>query len=86
MSPSPSGQRFTLRDKTGANNGLTFARLKPGKPGKPSRLEFKAKSDLSNADQTDHTISISVVFGAHTVSGSSQFVVRGRLGKILGTP
>jgi hypothetical protein len=86
MSASPSGLRFTLRDKTGANNGLTFARLTPGKPGRPSRLDFKAKSDLSNADLNDHTLAISVVFGVHTASGSSQFVVRGRLGKILGTP
>jgi hypothetical protein len=87
MVASGSGRVFTLRDRSGANNGLVLARFRVGKPGKPSRLDIKTKPiDLSNADQIDHTLSITAKFGAHTASGTSQFVVQGRLGRILRVP
>ena len=85
MTASPSGKTFKFKDKLGTNNGLTTASFKRGKPGKVSKLSFRTGDrDLSNADQTNHTISIVVNFGAQTVSGSASFTFKGTVGKIVG--
>jgi hypothetical protein len=87
MTGSASGRLFQYRDRTGANNGLFHARLKRGTPGKDTTLLVRTRPiDLSNADRNDHQLSTVINFGAHTVSGTSQFIVRGNLGRILSTP
>jgi hypothetical protein len=87
MRRSASGNTFTLRDRSGSNNALVQARFKVGKRNKPSTLEIRTtETDLSNADLTDHTVTIVASFGPHTASGTSDFVVKGRLGRILRVP
>lgn len=87
MTPTSSGRMFTVRDPAGSNNGLTLARFRRANPGRKSMLEFHTgEVDLSNADRTNHDLSVLVNFGAHAISGTAQFTVRGRRGRIQSTP
>jgi hypothetical protein len=83
---SGGGRVFTFRDAGGANNGLILARFKKRSP-KPSLLIFRTgRIDLSAADQTDHQVTITVQFGAHTATGSSPYDFKGKVGEFVPAP
>ncbi len=65
LAAKPSGRRFLYKDPTGAIGGVKRARLLVSRRGTGRLIIDTVTTDFSNAEQSDHRISVEVASGAY---------------------
>ena len=70
MKANSKGTKYSLKDKTGANAGITAASLRINGKGM-GKLKLKVQDvDLGNADTSEHRVDVQVVSGAYDYTDS----------------